>query len=205
MIRQPPGRGARVKQDAATGFRAPPAATPPDVTHLLEPSAYRENWPGRPKAAHAVGILRISAQQFIDARKPATQNAIAKVGRPYLEAPEDLWEEAYNDGLMAALVAAGTCHPLDRDKSWIDVPEMNIARALTADGLRALWDAIAQHRKRGDPTVQPATSDELAELVERLGRGQLDVLERGLQMGIRREMTTMLATLRLANGPLVKG
>ena len=138
---------------------------PPPKTVLLEPDAFAPAWGHRPKNAVAVGLQNLSDDDETTARSEA-EKTTNRLGHENRENRID----AFNDSLMAELVARSVCDPNDvrNEQANLPMPEDHLRTALTPAGIRYLYDEIERLKIESSPLHPEATDDQLSELVEAL-------------------------------------
>ena len=142
------------------------AARQPLETFVVPVSAFADTWEDKPKTTICVGLRTIATQDLRTARAQAAE--MANRCHPDV-APEDgdkfgAWIEAYNDMLMAWIVARGTCDPNDVNmpvEVWAAGPEDLVPLTLTKGGKQLLFDRWEMMTIAVDPTGRMASDDEL--------------------------------------------
>lgn len=120
---------------------------PASETIDLPVSAWAHSWPSIPRQTVKVGLRLLSSHDYVTARAIADEKVSAL--------HSSFSVDSYNDALMAYAVARGTCDPHNVAESWLEAAEDNITMALTADGIRFLWDALERYRVANSPLIEP--------------------------------------------------
>ena len=175
------------------------ARLPPDAI-TVPVGAFSPEWEERPDTEVCIGLRPVPPRDLEDARKAAADRATklypdARRGEPHMS----LWVDHYHDLLLRSIVARGTCDPNDVREPWEGwrADPDDIARmALTTEGTQLIFDAWERMRAASDVTTQPATDEDLLELADRMGDGDVDRLGRVRMLRARRLLAHVLAELR---------
>lgn len=175
------------------------AAQKPSAFVVVPPTAFRADWDARPRDKVAVGLRLISAADVETARAVARKTANDAHPDTNTSADHDLrlWADAYNDALLAHIVACGTCDPNDTMEPWPLVkaaPEDMVREYVTPDGLRLIYDAWERMRIASDPTQAEATDEDVARLPALLAE-RSESLGRVKRMRVRRLLAFVLSEL----------
>jgi hypothetical protein len=167
---------------------------PPPKTVVVEPEAFAPNWGHRPKTAVAVGLQNLSDDDETTARSEAEKftNRLGHEDR-------ENWIDAFNDALMAELVARSVCDPNDvrNEQANLPLPEDHLRAALTPAGIRYLYDELERLKVESSPLHPEATDAELTELVEALAADDiLSTLDPVAEKRVRRFLLFCLDEIR---------
>lgn len=180
-------------------FRAAKAAAPcaPPRHVLVPPSAFQSGWPKRPKADVAIG-LRLISQLDTETGRAA---AAARANQLHDENDVEGQVQAYNDALMCAAVARGTCDANDVSQPYFELADDNVPLALTSPGVRFLYDALERLHLETSPLWEPASDEGLRAIVKRIERGDVARVPTPVQLRLRKLLAFCLAEL---GGPLAE-
>ena len=173
------------------------ARMPPDAI-TVPVAAWSPEWEERPKDDVCLGLRPVPPRDLEDARKAAADAATtlfprAIEGEPFFS----LWADHYHDMLLRSIVARGTCDPNDVTEPWSgwhEDPDDLARMHLTTSGAQLIFDAWERMRLAHDVTTPPATDEDVEEMADLLP--ELDRLERGRAMRVRRLLAFVLAELR---------
>lgn len=159
---------------------------------LTPPDVFASTWESRPSEPVLLGLRLISARDRIDIRRRAKEYADG-------DATESgNWLECYNLALMRLYVARGLCDPNDVNKASdiLQAPDHQVWYALTELGTRWLFEELVKNEIKRSPQHLPIEADDLLELVERIGAGEIAELPTGPQEEARRYLNETLSILR---------
>lgn len=148
------------------------AAAPRVVT--LKPSAFADTWKFKPATEVAVGLRLVSSEVVENARAVAAKQAYewhADKDTGRIRDP-DAYAESYNDTLMRRVVARAACDVNDRSKPYFKAAEETVRAALTAEGVRRLWDELLILHAESSVAIALADDEDLARLARVLLRGR---------------------------------
>lgn len=138
-----------------------PQTKPAPSTLVLPPSAFMPSWPDAPRDDVCVGITLLCEDDITGAKQAAATEA----WRLYPRAEDGSHRiEAMNDLMLRWLVARGTCDPNDVSQPfqlWAVASEDTIKLALTAEGCKAVWDAMERAAISLSPVTPEASPDEV--------------------------------------------
>lgn len=159
----------------------------------LPPSAFSDKWSGKPSGNVAVGLRIVGQAQVETARGEA-----AKTAWELHDKPGDVVarEVAYEDRLMAWIVAFAACDPNDRTVSKF-TPD-GIVQELQPDGIRRLYDEFEAFAIEQSPLVAPATDHQIETLIAAIAAGAIDNLQRARAVRVRKLLSFILAELATA-------
>jgi hypothetical protein len=143
-------------KEAARG--GPPL--PPRVIELPV-SAWSADRPDRPMSPVSIG-LRVPSDDDTEAAKDEAMQRVALL--PSGVDPSDRID-AFNDALVANLVAAATCIPTDVTQRFFGMGEDEISIRLTTDGIKRLWQEIEMLRTAENPGMPEAGDEEFSHLI----------------------------------------
>lgn len=172
-------------------------APPSFVT--VPPSVFSHEWEARPRDEQAVGLRLVSQADIDTARAQARERAMAAVPdvTDYSH-DQQTWIDAYNDALMAHVVAMAMCDPNDVEKTWAPIkaaPEDIVRTYMTPGGIKLVYDAWERMRIGLDPVHDEATDEEVATLPE-LYAEQITKLSTVRAARVRRLLAFVLGELR---------
>lgn len=177
----------------------------PPGSIVIPPNAFADEWEGKPADPVCAGLRLISHQDLQAARAIARERANRGIPDPDVEDVNEVyaWSDAYNDALLAHIVAMGTCDPNDSKLAWPLIsaaPEDIVRMFMTSDGIKLVFDAWEQMRLASDPTQREADDEEVVELAvllhERCGG-----LERARACRVRRLLAFCLDELQSVPAP----
>lgn len=146
------------------------SVVPPRIV-TLTPSAFSDDWSGKPAVNVAIGLRFVSQGDLGLARREAEREAVGFYeelrGAP--RTPDlDTMVDIRNDALLIGAVARAACDPTDVTKPYFKGAEGTVRIALTPAGLRRLWDELVI-LLAGSTVARPsATDDDVVELARRL-------------------------------------
>lgn len=131
-------------------------------------SVFSHEWEARPRDEQAVGLRLVSQADIDTARAQARERAMASVPdvSDYSH-DQQTWIDAYNDALMAHIVAMAMCDPNDVEKTWAPIkaaPEDIVRTYMTPGGIKLVYDAWERMRIGLDPVHDEADDDDIAQL-----------------------------------------
>lgn len=113
--------------------------------------------------------LRLPAERDLQAAKTAAAQLIARHYRDALDSEEAI--EAFNHAIMRHAVGLAMVHPDDARRTWFELPEAQIGKAMTPEGIRRAWDELEALRVDTSPLYREATADDAAELAQLVAAG----------------------------------
>lgn len=180
---------------AGPGVRKPPR------TIAVEPSAFVDAWPDKPKTAIAVGLRLLSDQDIQTARAMAARYAQTLFLGEDVDCTDPMSRvEAFNDGLMRWAIACGVTDPNNASIPFFAGGDDVVRLALTTQGIRFLWDHLERVALELSPLVQEATDLQLGELVVLLPR--LDRMKPEGARRARKLLAFVLEELRSVQGSM---
>jgi hypothetical protein len=158
---------------------------------LVDPSAWTSEWGDAPRDRSILGLRLVSATE----RHEAIRLARERIGAGDSESPDA--GEGFALALMRLYVWFGVCDPNDcnRTSELIRDPEHVFSR-LTESWARRVFDAIQKLEVEKSAQFLEATDDDLVDLVERLGTGEIAELEPATQSTVLRHLRFALDALR---------
>lgn len=163
------------------------------VRHVtLEPSAFADDYPGRPMTEVAVGLRKYSDSDMQSARAEAAKYAIS------MHDDQEGQIESFNDALMRWLIVRGTCdvNDITQNNQLFEGSEENVRIALTSHSIRFLFDEIERFHIETSPVISRATDEEFLVLTNFLTNPQiLSKLSVGAQVRMRKLLGFCLAEL----------
>jgi hypothetical protein len=152
-------------------FRALREAAGPKPAEVVElrPEHFADTWPGKPTEAVRVGLRIVSEANLQTGRAEAARQAWERF--PDEELDEEERVDAFNDALMAWVVAKATTQPDNAAVPWLEMAQDNLPIALSSGGLRELWYRVEALTVERSPLSPEATDDDLVKLVEALQSG----------------------------------
>lgn len=164
---------------------------------------FADDYPNRPAVDVAIGLRLLSVKDLELVRAQAAEEAIAlyddhKGG----VTDEDARADHFNDALLRGAVARAACNPNDASLPYWEAPDLSVQVALTAEGVRHIWDALVRHHIGSGVGYQPAPDDDLAKLARILQRDSALSL---LPDGARAEVGKLLAYCLEQLAPLDPG
>lgn len=143
-----------------TTARSLAKAPKPEWVVVLPPSAWVATRPNRPTTEVAIGLRLLSHDEATTAQAQASAIAAEVVGEGSID--------RYNDELMLWAVGYAACQPNDASQPYFTLRESDVRLALTADGVRRLWDELVLAQTACSPLLPLADDDDLADLCDRL-------------------------------------
>lgn len=151
---------------------APPAADMAARTSLrLPPSSFADDWARRPTEPEEIGLVLVSEH--------VTSNAMTTASRLAYEAhPEDSDRQQridiYGSLIMTGILAHACVDPRNRSRLYFGrIPEDTIRVALTAGGIRRLWEAYEVFAAKESPLSEEASDEQIAEAAARIAAGEV--------------------------------
>lgn len=143
---------------------------PPRVVPV-PPSAFADDWHGRPDSEVAIGLCFVSAEDIDAAMNTALERAeswATNEGRR----DEAHFNKVYNEQLIYGIVGRAAVNPNDCTRRWFPAPcEDSIRRAMTPDGARRLWDELQLLHVGSGVQMPMASDDDIRRLAAILARG----------------------------------
>lgn len=130
---------------------------------IVQPSAFDPTWERAPRTPIALGLRGVSSGDEAIARAEAE-----RIARDELKHTDPVaFTEAYNDTLMRWIVARAACDPNDASAPHplLTRAEDQVRFALTSTAVRWLFEEIEQLQIATGPLHEPATDEELGELL----------------------------------------
>lgn len=120
------------------GVRKPPRKV------VLEPDAFADTWPEKPREAVAIGIRLIASSDVQAAKGQASEQVKAwyRDRQDGTLTDEQSAVDAYNDSFMRHCVARAACDVNDITRAYFPRAEDTVRDALTEEAVRRLWDEI---------------------------------------------------------------
>jgi hypothetical protein len=156
-----------VEQDQE-GPRKPPKFV------VLPPSLFSDEWEAKPTVDVAIGLRLISFQATDEARKEAERAAVgfyAELRGLPLPSDPRVALDVHNDALMVKAVARCMCDPNDVTAPYWRCSEDMVRMALTAEGVRRLYDELVILHATMSPGRRAADDDEVEQLARVLASG----------------------------------
>jgi hypothetical protein len=147
-------------------------AIPPQAILTLSPAVFADV-ENKPQANTVVGLRLLSADEKRRALKLAEERVTEIRGQRELTADEE--HEIRIDAQMRYCVAAGMCDPNDITKGspLFNMVELAVFAKLSDSGARYIFDALLKIEVEKSVAFTEAGPDEVIELVDRIGDGQL--------------------------------
>lgn len=174
---------------AMQALRRAQAKQPARRSVLLPISAFAETWARRPHSPARVGLRSVSELDIERAQSEAANAAWTSHPRPEDEA---LRVEVFNDHLVTEVLARACVQHDDVSAPFFaPIPSALIREALTAGGIRRLWDEYCRMAIEDSP-LSPEASD--AD-VRALAAVDMASLPEGVALRVRRLVAAALAEL----------
>lgn len=157
----------------------------------VPPEAFATEWAGRPLEDVEIGLR--SAPDFDTEKASSVAAARAAQMHDVTGGAGQAAIDCYNDELLRYIIARSTCRPDDSRRPYFEMAEDTVRHALSTAGVRLLAHEIEVFQAETDPTVDPATDDELQDLAAMLQNGPPWVLmDEADQRGTRRLASVLL-------------
>jgi hypothetical protein len=160
-------------------------------TILVPPSAFTSSWEAAPLEPVLLGLRLVSAIE----RRECIALAKQHIKDDDAESPDI--EEALQLALVRFYCWFGVCdaNQVSKECEYLPYREHVITR-LTESGARFIFDAIQKLEVEISPRYVEAGGDEVVELVERLGSGEIDELDERERSAVLRHLRFALEILR---------
>lgn len=143
----------------------------PAYTFELEPNAFVDGRPDKPKAAVKVGLHLVAEDLFQRARSRAAQFAWRR--HPEL-ADEENRIECFNQQLVGELMAEAATLPNNVNEKYFGrLADTKIFLDLTTDGIRRIWDEYEAFAITHSPNAPQATDADIEVIAAGLESGEL--------------------------------
>ena len=165
----------------------------PARTLVLEPWIFADEWESKPPKAVCVGLRLMSERDKQRARAEAEKLALELHPRG---GPN--WVDAFNDALVRLICAFGISDPNDVEQpsDILQMAEDQVRLALTSSGARFIFDALVRYEVETSALAPEATDEDINDLGERIGSGELLVLTGARAANVRRFLRYALDELR---------
>jgi hypothetical protein len=145
------------------------AARIPDAVVYLGPDAFATSWPRKPVRQTAAGLLLLSEKDVSICRAEAAK----KANELHPEGPgaDPVWNDAYNDELMAWALSRSLCCAEDAETPFFAVDGQDedvVQMALVPSAIRHLWDELERATITKSPVRREATDEEMEDLGQML-------------------------------------
>lgn len=171
----------------------------------LPPSAFADTWMRKPHGPVKMGMRLVSEAELTTAQRNAAATA-------WFDVPEttdvDLRIDMFNDNVITNVLAQVCAQADDISKPYFaPAPEALIREALTAGGIRHLWNAYSMMAIADGELAPEATAEQMAALGATLAT-EMPTLASDSQVRLRRLARAMLDEIALAHAttapPLAK-
>jgi len=160
---------------------------PPRVIQV-SPDAFASDWLERPDGPVEMGLRRAADFDAEKARSVAAQRAVEMH-----DEPDEAAVDCYNDELLRYIIARSTCQVDDVRKPYFEMAEDTVRTALSTDGVRFLAHEIEVFNAETDPTIDPASDEEILDLGALLQNGPpWASMDAAAQRGARRLISVLL-------------
>jgi hypothetical protein len=165
----------------------------PDRIVVIPPSLFAATYRNRPTAEVAIGLRVISERDVQIGRAAASKHMVTLYGTDTgkIRDPEQAYG-CWNDTWLAYAIGKAACDPNDADKPYFTFAEEEVARALSSEGLRRLWDEYCLINRGTGERAQIA-DEELLPLAKSLVN--VGFLEPVQQAEIRKHLAWVLEIL----------
>lgn len=169
-------------------------ARAPAMIVVLPPSAFADDWEGRPDEDVAVGLRLLSENDIQAARRIATDAAVKQYAEDGRIVDHDAYIDAANDGLVREAIARAMCDPNDVTQPHPLLPYAQdlVMYAFTSAGARFVWDELHRLTVAHSPLVRPAEDGDVEALAALLARGALERLPPSKAIAARKLLASVL-------------
>jgi len=155
-------------------FAKKQAETTKKAVHVVElaPALWADGRPSKPSAPVKIGLRLLPEAEFERARTVAAKHAWREHPEPNDEGNRF---DCFNSHLLVLLMSDAAVHPENIDAKYFgaNMADLKMAKDLTPDGVRYLWDHYEAFAVSHSPIAPEATDEELLELSDVIAAGAL--------------------------------